>query len=317
MGGVIADVQPNCDRGTRYTAGTVVRLRARPRKPYGFSSWSGDGHGDARTATVTMNGNKVVIANFSTNAICHPFLMTVLPPGAGTVRLDPPPNCNGGTGYPEGTEVSFFATPMPGFAFGGWYGDYFDVNPEGSIEMDGPKSIVAQFARPATNDTVAAAVDFGNATNFSYTEDTSDASSSLDDPDTCADGKGGKTVWFKFTAKKSGLLTITTDGSNYHTVVQVLTGSPLKRTACSDTSLSLANVVDYEDVVASDELAGVIVPVAAGETYLIEIADATEPQLEQRELNLDEDFKDFPDGGLLQVHAAFSESPIRRRPSKK
>ncbi len=67
---------------------------------------------------------------------------------------------------------------------------------------------------------------------------------------------------------------------------------------------------------ASDELAGVIVPVRAGETYLIEIADATEPQLEQRDFDLDEDFKDFPDGGLLQVRAAFSEGTIRRRAAR-
>ena len=313
-GGVIADVQPNCDRGAGYTAGTVVHLRARPRKPYGFASWSGDARGDARTATVTMTANKAVTANFTPNAACYTLTMNVLPPGAGTVHLDPQPSCNGGAGYAEGTEVSFFATPSPGYAFGGWYGDYFDVNPEGSIDMDGPKTITAQFARPATNDTVAAAIDIGNAANFSFTEDTSDASNSPDDPDTCAHGKGGKTVWFKFAAQKNGSLTVTTDGSNYHTLVQVLSGSPSARVACSDVSLSLANAVDYEDVVASDELAGVVVPVRAGQTVLIEIADATEPQLEQdRDFNLDEDFKDVPDGGLLQVHTTFTEGAARHR----
>lgn len=315
-GGVVADVQPNCDNGTRYTAGTVVHLRARPNKPYGFAAWSGDAHGDARRAAVTMTGNKVVTAHFTADAACYTLTMKVLPPGSGTVRVDPAPSCNGGTGYPEGTEVSFFATPAPGYAFGGWYGDYFDVNDEGSIEMDAPKTVIAQFARPASNDTIAAAVDVGNAAGFSYVEDTTEASNSPDDPDTCSDGKGGKTVWFKYTARQDGLLTITTDGSNYHTLVQVLTTSPLRRVGCSDMALSLANAVDFDDVVASDELAGLAVPVRTGVTYYIEIADATEPQLEARDLDVDEDFKDVPDGGLLQVHATFTAPPGRHRAAR-
>src|SRR5258708_38398681 len=84
-GGVVAGVQPNCNRGTGYTAGTVVHLRARPRKPYGFASWSGDARGDARTATVTMTANKAVTAHFTPHAACHTLTPNGLPPAAGTV----------------------------------------------------------------------------------------------------------------------------------------------------------------------------------------------------------------------------------------
>jgi len=303
--GVLADVQPNCNHATQYTAGTVVTLRARAHPPYVFSRWSGDAAGNARTTTVTMNGNKVVRAHVIADKTCFTLSVFVIPQSGGDVTLSPPPNCD--NGYAPGTEVTFRATPRSSFTFGGWFGDYFDTDPEGSIEMDDTHSITAVFAQPATNDAIANAIDLGSASKFSYTEDTSDASDAADDPDTCAAGKGGKTVWFKFTPAADGLLALDTNGGNYHTVVQVLTGSPgsLRRAQCSDQALPSTLVTD-NDLVASDELAGLVMLVKNGTTYYIEVADATEPELEQRDFDLDEDVHDVPDGGLLQFHANFT-----------
>jgi pectate lyase len=50
-----------------YAAGTVVTLTATPAAGFQFSGWSGDLSGSANPATVTMNANKSVVANFVSN----------------------------------------------------------------------------------------------------------------------------------------------------------------------------------------------------------------------------------------------------------
>lgn len=47
-----------------YTYGTVVTLTAVPGTGYGFSSWTGDLTGSTNPTTITINGNKAVIAHF-------------------------------------------------------------------------------------------------------------------------------------------------------------------------------------------------------------------------------------------------------------
>ena len=47
-----------------YTYGTVVTLTAVPSSGWGFTSWGGDLSGSQNPKTITMNGNKVVYANF-------------------------------------------------------------------------------------------------------------------------------------------------------------------------------------------------------------------------------------------------------------
>jgi hypothetical protein len=51
--------------GGMYDTGTVVTLTATPASGFQFSNWSGDLTGIANPATITMNGNKTVTANFS------------------------------------------------------------------------------------------------------------------------------------------------------------------------------------------------------------------------------------------------------------
>src|SRR5437870_650424 len=218
-GGVLANVAPNCDGGRAYVAGTIVHLKPRPRMPFALSHWSGDV--DANN-TVVMNANKVVTAHFTTNEACYPLTIAITPPSSGEVKTIPPPNCGNG-GYIAGTEVVFEATAMTPFAFGGWLGDYFGPDPFGSVTMDAPQRITAVFARPATNDDITGAFEIRGSTAF--IEDTSNASNSPDDPEMCEAGKGGKTVWFSLLPQDE-TLRIDTNGSNYHTVIQVYTGRP-------------------------------------------------------------------------------------------
>ena len=50
--------------GGTYYAGTVVQLTAVPDSGWSFSGWSGDLSGTTNPTTITMNGNKAVMANF-------------------------------------------------------------------------------------------------------------------------------------------------------------------------------------------------------------------------------------------------------------
>ena len=51
--------------GGIYSSGTVVTVTATPNTGYTFGSWSGDLSGSGNPATITINGNKSVTANFS------------------------------------------------------------------------------------------------------------------------------------------------------------------------------------------------------------------------------------------------------------
>jgi uncharacterized repeat protein (TIGR02543 family) len=51
--------------GGTYAAGTVVTLTAAPDSGWQFDGWSGDLSGSTNPATITMNSNKTVTANFS------------------------------------------------------------------------------------------------------------------------------------------------------------------------------------------------------------------------------------------------------------
>jgi alpha-tubulin suppressor-like RCC1 family protein/pimeloyl-ACP methyl ester carboxylesterase len=55
----------NCNSGSGYTAGTVVKLTAVPSSGYRFSVWSGDASGTSATVNVTMTWNKSVTGNFA------------------------------------------------------------------------------------------------------------------------------------------------------------------------------------------------------------------------------------------------------------
>lgn len=51
--------------GGLYTTGTVVTVTAIPNSGYAFANWSGDLAGSTNPATLLMNGNKNVVANFN------------------------------------------------------------------------------------------------------------------------------------------------------------------------------------------------------------------------------------------------------------
>ncbi len=78
-------VSKNPDKST-YSNGETVTLTATPNTGYAFSNWTGDATGSTNLITLTMNGNKVVTANF-TQANAPDILVTPMTYDFGNVKV--------------------------------------------------------------------------------------------------------------------------------------------------------------------------------------------------------------------------------------
>lgn len=151
---------PNCAIDpTKYASGTVVTLVATPDSfnGYAFSGWNGDVTGTASTTTVTMNGDKVVTATFST-LTCYKLTTTVNPQAVGSINAYPGPNCaTDPTKYARGTAVMLSASPgmYNGYVFSSWTGDASGTANPITVTMVGDRSITANFVRPCFGLTTA------------------------------------------------------------------------------------------------------------------------------------------------------------------
>ena len=109
--------------GPYYDPGTVVTLTATPADGWKFTGWEGDVTvfpPDNPVATVTMDTNKVVRANFESLAPKH--TVTVEVEGIGHVEYSPEPL--EGNRYDEGTQVTLTAVPDSStWEFVEWTGD--------------------------------------------------------------------------------------------------------------------------------------------------------------------------------------------------
>ena len=115
-------------------------------------------------------------------------------------------------------------------------------------------------ATSVANDTCASATVIGTPP-FANAIDTTQATTDPADPfGSCACGQNGHSVWYQFTAGRSGEVTVDTAGSGYDTVLSVFTGScggPLPVVCNDDSDGTLQSQVHFEAV--------------AGATYLIEV----------------------------------------------
>jgi uncharacterized repeat protein (TIGR02543 family) len=131
--------------GGSYTAGTQVTLTATPSSGYVFSNWTGDLTGTTNPATITMNSNKTVVANFSgsgSGGTTYSLSVSVSPQGAGTVSLNP-----AGGVYTAGTQVTLTATANSGYVFSSWSGDLSGTTNPATITMDSNKTVTAVFTQ--------------------------------------------------------------------------------------------------------------------------------------------------------------------------
>ena len=119
-----------------YDSNTTVQLTAVPATGYHFTSWSGDVTGTTNPATVTMDANKNITANFAINT----FTLTATATN-GTITKNPDQ-----ASYDVNTVVELTAIPATGYHFTGWSGDLTGSANPVNVTMNANKSIIANFA---------------------------------------------------------------------------------------------------------------------------------------------------------------------------
>jgi len=121
-----------------YNYGDTVTLTAEANPGYTFASWSGDLGGNDNPATITMDSDKTVAANFTQDQ----YTLTTDVAGSGSITRNPD-----NTTYTYGTAVQLTAVLATGWSFAGWSGDLGgNDNPE-TIVMDNDKAVTATFTQ--------------------------------------------------------------------------------------------------------------------------------------------------------------------------
>ena len=148
----------------------------------------------------------------------------------------------------------------PNLLLYGVFGELLTPTPTPTGAPPTPTFTPTATPTPPSNDDVAQPIEVAPLP-FNHTLNTSNATTSTDDPTLCTGSKGGATVWYRFVAPSSGTLTANTFGSNYDTVLAVFSGErgALMRLACNDDDLGLQSRVTLT--------------VEAGVAYLLEVAD--------------------------------------------
>lgn len=132
-----AEGSVTCDPSkSEYPYGTTVALHVTANSGYRFTNWSGDLSGSDNPATIPMDSDKVVTANF---IILRNLVISataggvVTSPGEGTFVHD------------DGTAVSLEAQAHPLFKFVGWRGGIFTDTTPYPLAMDADYNIEACF----------------------------------------------------------------------------------------------------------------------------------------------------------------------------
>jgi hypothetical protein len=120
-----------------YSYGTVVQLTAVADSGWVFASWGGDLSGSVNPTSISMTGNKSVIAHFTQNQ----YTLTVTLDGSGSVTKSP----NYAT-YSYGEIVTLTAIPDGGWVFNSWSGNLSGNQNPKTITMNGNKAVTAHFS---------------------------------------------------------------------------------------------------------------------------------------------------------------------------
>ncbi len=142
-----------------YTPGETVTLTATPNSGYTFAGWSGDLSGTNNPATVTMDANKSVTANFTADG----YTLTINAVN-GSVTKTPDK-----ASYAYGEVVTLQAAPNSGYSFSSWSGDASGTANPTTVTMNGNKSVTAAFTAASYTLTI-------NAVNGSATRTPSKSS---------------------------------------------------------------------------------------------------------------------------------------------
>ena len=124
----------------QYESGDVATVTATPNAEYVFEKWTGGATGTSSSVSVTMNGNKSVVANF----IKKQYPLTIEIEGEGTVT-ETVIKQGLATDYNSGTIVELTAEPTGNWEFVEWTGDITSTENPTQITIDGPKTVKAIF----------------------------------------------------------------------------------------------------------------------------------------------------------------------------
>ena len=123
----------------QYNEDATVSITATPAGEYLFSSWTG-ATGTTATASIVMNSNKTVTANF----VKKKYALTTTVEGEGTVT-EKVIKAGAATDYNSGTVVELTATPSTGWGFKEWQGDITGTDNPIQITIDKAKTVKAVF----------------------------------------------------------------------------------------------------------------------------------------------------------------------------
>lgn len=125
--------------GGSYSAGSTATLAASPATGYSFKNWSGNLTGTANPATITVNGDKSITANFG-----YKVTASAKPYGAGSIT---------GAGiYTPGATASLTATKANGYLFTGWTGSITSSSTQITFTVNAAKNLTANFVADSDND---------------------------------------------------------------------------------------------------------------------------------------------------------------------
>lgn len=149
-----------------YVPGEAVTIQVAASTGYRFVGWSGDLTGSDNPATITMDGNKSVTANFVADVAMYSLSVAA---SGGSVSRSPDQ-----ASYTSGTEVTLVAVANAGYTFTGWSGAASGTSSSVTVTMDADKSVTANFTANAytlavasTNGSVAVVP---QKTTYSYGE---------------------------------------------------------------------------------------------------------------------------------------------------
>ncbi len=125
-----------------YASGTSITVTATAAANYIFTGFSGDLTGSTNPATLTVNNNKSITANFSpVGAMCA---LTTTSTGQGTVSP-------ASGSYPCGTTINLSATAANGYGFTQWSGGgYSGTNSSASFTLTQDTTETATFNQTTT-----------------------------------------------------------------------------------------------------------------------------------------------------------------------
>jgi uncharacterized repeat protein (TIGR02543 family) len=137
-------VTKNPDK-TTYHYGDVVQLTAAPAAGWYFVNWTGDATGTSNPVTITIDGNKTLIANYTQDQVRYTLTITS---AQGNVTKTPDKAT-----YSYGEIVQLQATADHDWLFVNWTGDVTGATNPISVTMNGDKTITANFTRSGADTT--------------------------------------------------------------------------------------------------------------------------------------------------------------------